>query len=183
MHIICYLDTMNLDLLYMKNNATMMEINWLRNLLQKILSGGSLLLLKTCCNDNGIHLPDCNNFRLQWIAQLNFDKGNEISWDNVGISCSRTEKLATMVRKGIPHSLRHQLWMRLAGILIFVLNICKILQKLRVFKILYHRYINKERASKNDIPRYNESSKLWRIYFLWSNWKRCMQDTTWKCLL
>lgn len=53
--------------------------------------------------------------RLQWIAQLNFDKGDEISWDNVDMTLPRTQKLADMVRRGIPHSLRHQLWMRFAG--------------------------------------------------------------------
>lgn len=59
----------------------------------------------------------CNfiNFSLQCIARLNFDGGDEISWENVGNTIPRSEKFAEMVRKGIPHSLRYQLWMRLAG--------------------------------------------------------------------
>lgn len=56
-------------------------------------------------------------FRLQWIVQLNFDKGDEISWENVDVTLPRTDKFASMVRKGISHSLRHQLWMRFAGML------------------------------------------------------------------
>ncbi len=54
-------------------------------------------------------------FSLQWIAQLNFDKGDEISWENVGLTLPKSNRLAEMVKRGIPHSLRYQLWMRFAG--------------------------------------------------------------------
>lgn len=41
----------------------------------------------------------------------------ELSWDNVEVVLPRTEKLRNMVRSGIPHSLRGQMWLRLSGAL------------------------------------------------------------------
>uniref|UniRef100_T1PHB3 Small G protein signaling modulator 3 n=1 Tax=Musca domestica TaxID=7370 RepID=T1PHB3_MUSDO len=58
--------------------------------------------------------------RLQWIAHLEFShnkEANELTWENVGVMLPRTEKLRNMVREGIPHSLRPQMWMRLSGAL------------------------------------------------------------------
>lgn len=40
-----------------------------------------------------------------------------MTWDNVDILLPRTEKLRNMVRAGIPHSLRPQMWMRMSGAL------------------------------------------------------------------
>lgn len=58
--------------------------------------------------------------RLQWIAHLEFShnkEATELTWDNVAVTLPRTEKLRNMVRAGIPHSLRSQMWMRLSGAL------------------------------------------------------------------
>lgn len=59
--------------------------------------------------------------RLQWIAHLEFahhsEQAAELSWDSVDVTMARTEKLHTMVRAGIPHSLRPQMWMRMSGAL------------------------------------------------------------------
>lgn len=38
-----------------------------------------------------------------------------MTWDTVDVILPRTEKLRNMVRAGIPHSLRPQMWMRLSG--------------------------------------------------------------------
>lgn len=56
--------------------------------------------------------------RLQWIAYLEFTHNNEVgdlTWDKVEPCLPRSEKLSGMIRQGIPHSLRPQLWMRLSG--------------------------------------------------------------------
>ncbi|XP_036344253.1 LOW QUALITY PROTEIN: small G protein signaling modulator 3 homolog [Rhagoletis pomonella] len=58
--------------------------------------------------------------RLQWIAHLEFShnkEATELTWENVDVMLPRTEKLRNMVREGIPHSLRAQMWMRLSGAL------------------------------------------------------------------
>ncbi|XP_055609393.1 small G protein signaling modulator 3 homolog [Uranotaenia lowii] len=58
--------------------------------------------------------------RLQWIAHLEFShnkEATELTWDNVDVVLPRTEKLKNMVRSGIPHSLRPQMWMRMSGAL------------------------------------------------------------------
>lgn len=63
--------------------------------------------------------------RSQWISHLEFSHNQEASellWENVAISLPRTEKLRNMVRAGIPHSLRPQMWMRLSGALQKKLN-------------------------------------------------------------
>ncbi|KAL1461343.1 hypothetical protein WDU94_013248 [Cyamophila willieti] len=64
--------------------------------------------------------------RLLWVAYLEFNNsgsttpGKEetetLTWDNLG-TISRTDKMRSMTRKGIPHSLRPQLWLRLSGAL------------------------------------------------------------------
>jgi len=58
--------------------------------------------------------------RLQWIAHLEFShnkEATELSWEHVDVMLPRTEKLRNMVRQGIPHTLRAQMWMRLSGAL------------------------------------------------------------------
>lgn len=58
--------------------------------------------------------------RLQWIAHLEFShnkEATELTWESVDVVLPRTEKLRNMVRAGIPHSLRPQMWMRLSGAL------------------------------------------------------------------
>lgn len=58
--------------------------------------------------------------RLQWIAHLEFShnkEATELTWENVDVMLPRTEKLRSMVREGIPHSLRAQMWTRLSGAL------------------------------------------------------------------
>ena len=63
--------------------------------------------------------------RLMWIAYLEFTHNTEVgdlTWDKVQPRLLRTEKLCNMVRAGIPHSLRPQIWMRLSGALEKKLN-------------------------------------------------------------
>lgn len=56
---------------------------------------------------------------MQWVALLEFSHNKEVaelSWQNIDRSLPRTDKLREMVRRGIPHSLRPQIWMRMSGI-------------------------------------------------------------------
>lgn len=58
--------------------------------------------------------------RLQWVAHLEFShnkEASELTWDSIDVVLPRTEKLRTMVREGIPHSLRAEMWLRLSGAL------------------------------------------------------------------
>lgn len=78
--------------------------------------------------------------RLQWIAHLEFShnkEASELTWDNVAVTLPRTEKLRSMARAGIPHSLRPQMWMRLSGAL----------QKKMRSETVYHDIV---KASSND---------------------------------
>lgn len=64
-------------------------------------------------------------FRLQWVALLEFSHNKEVaelSWQNMDRRLPRTDKLREMVRHGIPHSLRPQIWMRMSGINIKIRN-------------------------------------------------------------
>lgn len=66
----------------------------------------------------GIPFTEDAQHRLKWVAHLEFTHNNEVSdltWDKVEARLPRTEKLRTMVRQGIPHSLRPQIWLRLSG--------------------------------------------------------------------
>ncbi|XP_066995250.1 small G protein signaling modulator 3 homolog [Anabrus simplex] len=68
----------------------------------------------------GIPFVEDPQHRLQWVAHLEFSHNKEVcdlTWDKVEVVLPRTEKLRTMVRAGIPHSLRPQMWMRLSGAL------------------------------------------------------------------
>lgn len=78
--------------------------------------------------------------RSQWISHLEFShnkEASELTWDNVAVTLPRTEKLRNMVRAGIPHSLRAQIWLRLSGAL----------QKKTNFETTYHDIV---KASSND---------------------------------
>lgn len=58
--------------------------------------------------------------RLKWIAYLEFSHNKEVSeltWNNINVVLPRTEKLRSMVREGIAHDLRAELWLRLSGAL------------------------------------------------------------------
>ncbi|GFR68912.1 LOW QUALITY PROTEIN: small G protein signaling modulator 3-like protein [Elysia marginata] len=58
--------------------------------------------------------------RLKWTAYLEFTHNNEVgdlTWDKVEARLPRSEKLRGMVKQGIPHSLRGQMWLRLSGAL------------------------------------------------------------------
>ncbi|XP_077286279.1 small G protein signaling modulator 3 homolog isoform X2 [Arctopsyche grandis] len=56
--------------------------------------------------------------RLQWLAFIEFsNKEMDLSSENTDGKLLRTEKLRNMVKQGIPHSLRPQMWMRLSGAL------------------------------------------------------------------
>jgi hypothetical protein len=66
----------------------------------------------------GIPFVEDPQHRLQWVAHLEFSHNKEVcdlTWDRVEVRLPRTEKLRSMVRAGIPHSLRPQMWMRLSG--------------------------------------------------------------------
>ncbi|KAF0302191.1 Small G protein signaling modulator 3 [Amphibalanus amphitrite] len=57
---------------------------------------------------------------LQWIAHLEFTHNSEtapMSWENMAPVLPRTDKLRAMVRGGVPHSLRPQIWLRMSGAL------------------------------------------------------------------
>ncbi|XP_037091699.1 small G protein signaling modulator 3 homolog [Pollicipes pollicipes] len=58
--------------------------------------------------------------RLQWIAHLEFSHSSEtapLSWEHMPPVLPRTDKLRAMVRRGVPHSLRPQIWLRMSGAL------------------------------------------------------------------
>ncbi|XP_046386904.1 small G protein signaling modulator 3 homolog [Ischnura elegans] len=68
----------------------------------------------------GIPFVEDPQHRLQWVAYLEFSHNKEVcdlTWDKVEVRLPRTEKLRSMIRAGIPHSLRPQMWMRLSGAL------------------------------------------------------------------
>ncbi|XP_041474245.1 small G protein signaling modulator 3 homolog isoform X4 [Lytechinus variegatus] len=56
--------------------------------------------------------------RLKWTAYFEFAHNTEVgdlTWESMESRLPQTEKLRSLVREGIPHSMRHQLWMRLCG--------------------------------------------------------------------
>ncbi|XP_039310704.1 small G protein signaling modulator 3 homolog isoform X1 [Solenopsis invicta] len=68
----------------------------------------------------GIPFVEDPQHRLQWIALLEFSHNKEVaelSWQNMDRNLPRTDKLREMVRRGIPHSLRPQIWIRMSGAL------------------------------------------------------------------
>ncbi|KAF2355674.1 SH3 domain [Trinorchestia longiramus] len=79
--------------------------------------------------------------KLRWAAELNLsscDGEGEVSWEGVPSSLPRTDKLCSLVRQGVPHSFRPQVWMRLAGSL----------DKKRSAKVRYEELVS---ASSSDI--------------------------------
>ncbi|XP_010765031.1 small G protein signaling modulator 3 [Notothenia coriiceps] len=78
--------------------------------------------------------------RLRWQAHLEFTHNHtvgDLTWDLIDPVLSRSERLRSLVLGGIPHSMRPQLWMRLAGAL----------QKKRTSEISYREII---KNSSND---------------------------------
>ncbi|KAL3289699.1 hypothetical protein HHI36_023099 [Cryptolaemus montrouzieri] len=68
----------------------------------------------------GIPFVEDPQHRLQWVAHLEFSHNKEVSeltWDKVEVRLPRTDKLCSMIKSGIPHSLRPQLWVRISGAL------------------------------------------------------------------
>ncbi|XP_076386209.1 small G protein signaling modulator 3 homolog isoform X3 [Megachile rotundata] len=68
----------------------------------------------------GIPFVEDPQHRLQWVALLEFSHNKEVaelSWQNMDRRLPRTDKLRDMVRHGVPHSLRPQIWMRMSGAL------------------------------------------------------------------
>lgn len=68
----------------------------------------------------GIPFVEDPQDRLQWVAHLEFSHNkalSDLTWDKVDVRLPRTDKLRSMVRGGIPHSLRAQMWMRMSGAL------------------------------------------------------------------
>ncbi|CAK8694935.1 unnamed protein product [Clavelina lepadiformis] len=58
--------------------------------------------------------------KLKWQAHLEFTCNSEVeelTWDKIGPSIPRSDKLSQLVKDGIPHSMRAQVWMRLSGAL------------------------------------------------------------------
>lgn len=66
---------------------------------------------------NGIQDPQ---HKLKWQAYLEFSLNSDVgdlTWDKVGHTIPKSEKLRVLVRDGIPHSLRSEVWLRLSGAL------------------------------------------------------------------
>ncbi|XP_071486409.1 small G protein signaling modulator 3 homolog [Diadema antillarum] len=56
--------------------------------------------------------------RLKWTAYFEFAHNadvEDLTWEKMDSRLPQTEKLRSLVREGIPHSMRPQLWMRLCG--------------------------------------------------------------------
>ncbi|XP_014681898.1 PREDICTED: small G protein signaling modulator 3 homolog [Priapulus caudatus] len=73
----------------------------------------------------GLPFLEDSQHRLTWVAHLEFSQNNdvgELTWDQVEPELQRSDKLGTMVRNGIPHSMRPQIWMRISGALQKKLN-------------------------------------------------------------
>uniref|UniRef100_A0A8C9YZS0 RUN and TBC1 domain-containing protein 3 n=1 Tax=Sander lucioperca TaxID=283035 RepID=A0A8C9YZS0_SANLU len=78
--------------------------------------------------------------RLRWQAHLEFTHNHavgDLTWELIDPVLPRSERLRSLVLGGIPHSMRPQLWMRLAGAL----------QKKRTSEISYREII---KNSSND---------------------------------
>ncbi|XP_046818456.1 small G protein signaling modulator 3 homolog isoform X1 [Vespa velutina] len=94
----------------------------------------------------GIPFVEDPQHRLQWVALLEFSNNKEdtdFSWQNVNQRLPRTDKLRDMVRRGIPHSLRPQIWMQMSGAL----------QKKHTSEMMYKDIV---RASSSDVLMTNK---------------------------
>ncbi|KAK0085922.1 hypothetical protein PV325_004216 [Microctonus aethiopoides] len=68
----------------------------------------------------GVPFVEDPQHRHQWVTLMEFSRTQEISdvsWQRIDERLPRTEKLREMVRRGIPHSLRPKIWMRMSGAL------------------------------------------------------------------
>lgn len=66
----------------------------------------------------GIPFVESPQHRAEWVSYLEFSHNKDVlTWENIDTVLPRTEKLRSMVRRGIPHSLRPAVWMRLCGAL------------------------------------------------------------------
>jgi len=58
--------------------------------------------------------------RLKWTAYLEFthnDEVGDLTWDKIENRLPHSEKLRLMIRQGVPHSIRSQIWLRACGAL------------------------------------------------------------------
>jgi hypothetical protein len=58
--------------------------------------------------------------RLKWTAYLEFthnEKVGDLTWDKIETRLPHSEKLRQLIRQGIPHSIRPQIWLRACGAL------------------------------------------------------------------
>ena len=63
-------------------------------------------------------LADDPNLVLRWVAHLEFTCNHDLgdlTWDKVDDILPKSEKLRMLVREGIPHCMRPQIWARLGG--------------------------------------------------------------------
>lgn len=100
-------------------------------------------------------------FRLQWVALLEFSHNKEVaelSWQNMDRRLPRTDKLREMVRHGIPHSLRPQIWMRMSGINIKIRNKHNQFNFTRMY-FFYYRSTSEEMFIGDHVQGYSESLK------------------------
>ncbi|CAG5089087.1 Similar to sgsm3: Small G protein signaling modulator 3 homolog (Xenopus laevis), partial [Cotesia congregata] len=68
----------------------------------------------------GVPFVEDPQHRQQWLTLMEFSRSQEIPetlWHRTDQRLPRTDKLREMVRRGIPHSLRPRIWMRMSGAL------------------------------------------------------------------
>lgn len=66
----------------------------------------------------GVPFVEDPQHRLQWVALMEFSHNKEVadtSKQTADHRLPKTDKLREMVRRGIPHSLRPRIWMRMSG--------------------------------------------------------------------
>lgn len=71
-------------------------------------------------NESSINVIEDPQHKLRWQAHLEFNLNSDVgdlTWDKVGHTIPKSEKLQDLVRSGIPHSLRSEVWLRLSGAL------------------------------------------------------------------
>nr|CAB3266036.1 small G protein signaling modulator 3 homolog [Phallusia mammillata] len=66
----------------------------------------------------GMPWAENHQHELQWQAYIEFTLNSQVedmTWDKIGSTLPHSEKLNQLVRSGIPHSMRAQIWTRLSG--------------------------------------------------------------------
>ncbi|EDV28245.1 uncharacterized protein TRIADDRAFT_20607 [Trichoplax adhaerens] len=61
-----------------------------------------------------------SSLKLRWQAYLEFTQNGQLealTWDKIDPMLPRSDKLHSLLKEGIPHSYRQQLWMRISGAL------------------------------------------------------------------